>query len=61
LARHRPHLPVAYDGASVNYTVADGREVSTRRWHRDWEDRRMLKVAVCLNDVGHGGGLSWSA
>lgn len=49
-------LPVAYDGVSVNYTVADGREVSTRKWHRDWEDRRMLKVAVYLNAVDADGG-----
>jgi hypothetical protein len=49
-------LPVAYDGAIINYTVADGRAVSTRKWHRDWEDRRMLKVAVYLHDVDHAGG-----
>lgn len=49
-------LPVAYDGVCLNYTVADGREVSTRKWHRDWEDRRMLKIALYLNDVDEGGG-----
>lgn len=49
-------LPPAYDGVCINYTVADGREVSTRKWHRDWEDRRMLKVAVYLNDVDADGG-----
>lgn len=49
-------LPVGYDGVSINYTVADGREASTRKWHRDWEDRRMLKVAVYLNDVDERGG-----
>ncbi len=49
-------LPVAYDGVCINYTVADGRAVSTRKWHRDWEDRRMLKVAVYLNDVDADGG-----
>ncbi|MCB4858148.1 hypothetical protein K7W03_00925 [Sphingobium sp. PNB] len=49
-------LPVAYDGAIINYTVADGRAVSTRKWHRDWEDRRMMKVAVYLHDVDHAGG-----
>ena len=49
-------LPPAYDGVVLNYTVADGREVSTRKWHRDWEDRRMLKVAVYLNDVDAAGG-----
>ncbi|MEE4453624.1 hypothetical protein [Novosphingobium resinovorum] len=49
-------LPAAYDGVAINYTVADGREISTRKWHRDWEDRRMLKVAVYLHDVDTGGG-----
>ena len=49
-------LPPAYDGVALNYTVADGREISTRKWHRDWEDRRMLKVAVYLNDVDAAGG-----
>lgn len=56
LAEAYLELPAAYDGVSLNYTVADGREVSTRRWHRDWEDRRMLKVAVYLNDVDEDGG-----
>ena len=49
-------LPPAYDGVTINYTVADGREVSTRKWHRDWEDRRMLKVAVYLHDVDESAG-----
>ncbi len=49
-------LPPAYDGVTINYTVADGREVSTRKWHRDREDRRMLKVAVYLHDVDESAG-----
>ncbi len=49
-------LPVAYDGLNIIYTVADRRAVATRSWHRDREDRRMLKVAVYCNDVGQGGG-----
>ncbi|MET0179988.1 MAG: hypothetical protein ABW194_05835 [Novosphingobium sp.] len=49
-------LPPAYDGVTINYTVADGREVSTRMWHRDWEDRRMLKIAIYLHDVDADGG-----
>lgn len=49
-------MPPAYDGVCINYTVADGREISTRKWHRDWEDRRMLKVAVYLHDVDKDGG-----
>lgn len=49
-------LPVAYDGLALIYTVADGREVATRAWHRDREDRKMVKVAVYCNDVTEGGG-----
>lgn len=49
-------LPPAYDGVTINYTVADGKEISTRMWHRDWEDRRMLKIAVYLHDVDAGSG-----
>jgi len=49
-------LPVAYDGATILYTAADGQEVSTRDWHRDREDRRMLKIIVYLNDVDAEGG-----
>ncbi|MGF7153884.1 phytanoyl-CoA dioxygenase family protein [Novosphingobium gossypii] len=49
-------LPVAYDGVAINYTVADGQAIATRQWHRDREDRRMLKVAVYLHDVDAEGG-----
>lgn len=49
-------LPPAYDGVTINYTVADGQEVATRTWHRDREDRLMLKVAIYLNDVDENGG-----
>jgi hypothetical protein len=49
-------LPAAYDGPHVAYTVADGREVGTRRWHRDREDERMVKIAIYCNDVDPAGG-----
>lgn len=48
--------PVAYDGVSIQYTVADGTETSTRAWHRDREDRKMVKVIIYLNDVDTLGG-----
>ncbi|WP_145927359.1 hypothetical protein [Bradyrhizobium neotropicale] len=44
-------LPAAYDTLNFFYTVADGRQVAARRWHRDVEDRRMVKVIVYLHDV----------
>jgi hypothetical protein len=49
-------LPVAYDGLRFYYTVADGRQVAARLWHRDFEDRRMVKVTVYLHDVDANGG-----
>ncbi len=44
-------LPVAYDGLSFYYSVADGQIAGPRRWHRDREDWKMVKVAVYLTDV----------
>jgi hypothetical protein len=49
-------LSVGYDGASCVLSVANGREVGARVWHRDREDRRMLKICVYLNDVDADGG-----
>ncbi len=49
-------LPAAYDGANIIYTVADGREAGTRQWHRDWEDRKTIKIAIYCNDVGKDDG-----
>lgn len=49
-------LPPAYDGVTINYTIADGQEVATRTWHRDREDRQMLKVIIYLHDVDETGG-----
>jgi hypothetical protein len=45
-------LPVAYDGPDHFYSPADGREAGPRIWHLDREDRRMLKIAVYISDVG---------
>lgn len=49
-------LPVAYDGLSFVLSIADGSETGARAWHRDREDRRMVKVCVYLNDVDDEGG-----
>jgi hypothetical protein len=48
-------LPVGYDGLSYYYSVADGQEARPRQWHRDREDRRMLKVALYVHDVDNQG------
>jgi hypothetical protein len=49
-------LPVAYDGLSYYYGLADGKELGPRKWHRDKEDWQMIKVAVYINDVNEDGG-----
>jgi hypothetical protein len=49
-------LPAAYDGVSVYYSVANGKIAGPRRWHRDREDWRMVKVAIYLTDVDSEGG-----
>jgi hypothetical protein len=49
-------LPVAYDGLSFYYSCADGRVAGPRKWHRDKEDWRMLKIAVYLHPVNRDGG-----
>lgn len=49
-------LPAAYDGMSLIYTVADGTELGPRQWHRDREDRKMIKLAVYCTDVTDRGG-----
>lgn len=49
-------LPCGYDGVSIQYTLANGDEEATRLWHRDREDRKMLKIAIYLNDVDSDGG-----
>ena len=37
-------------------SLADGRYSGIRRWHLDWEDRRIIKIIIYLNDVNVGGG-----
>lgn len=49
-------LPVAYDGFSYYYSVADLREAGPRKWHRDKEDWKMIKICVYINDVNEEGG-----
>ena len=44
-------LPVAYDGVHCFLSVSNGEEYGARAWHRDREDRRMIKICVYLDDV----------
>lgn len=49
-------LPILYQGFAMRKSVADGQYSGVRRWHIDWEDRRIIKMIVYLNDVVAGGG-----
>jgi hypothetical protein len=49
-------VPVAYDGILFTMSIADGTEYGVRAWHRDVEDRRMVRLCIYLNDVDEDGG-----
>jgi hypothetical protein len=51
IAEHYLQLPVAYDGLSYYFSIANGLEAGPRKWHRDKEDWHMIKVGVYLSDV----------
>ncbi|HAX88785.1 MAG TPA: phytanoyl-CoA dioxygenase [Cyanobacteria bacterium UBA11370] len=49
-------VPVAYRGVFFQRDLANGQNVSTRLWHKDPEDYRIVKILVYLNDVNENGG-----
>ena len=49
-------LPILYQGFAMRRSIADGQYSGVRRWHIDWEDRRIIKIIIYLNDVVAGGG-----
>ncbi len=50
------NLPILYQGFAMRKSIADGKYSGVRRWHIDWEDRRIIKIIIYLNDVVAGGG-----
>lgn len=44
-------LPVAYHGVHLRKDFANENQFATLLWHRDVEDRRVLKIIVYLSDV----------
>jgi hypothetical protein len=44
-------LPVAYHGVHLRKDFANENQFATLLWHRDVEDRRVLKIVVYLSDV----------
>ena len=51
LVEHALGLPVAYHGVYLRRDLANTVVRNSRLWHRDTEDRRMIKVIVYLKDV----------
>ena len=51
LAEHYIGLPVTFQGAHLRRDFANDEPVTTELWHKDLEDRRMMKVVVYLADV----------
>ena len=49
-------LPILYQDFAMRRSIADGQCSGVRRWHIDWEDRRLIKIIIYLNDVVAGGG-----
>ena len=48
--------PCFYLGCSLKRERVGLPDRSTRQWHRDIEDERMLRLVIYLNDVAAGGG-----
>jgi hypothetical protein len=44
-------LPVAYHGVQIRKDFINQSQFSTMLWHRDSEDRRIIKIIIYLNDV----------
>ncbi|MBD2570827.1 phytanoyl-CoA dioxygenase [Anabaena lutea] len=45
-------LPIAYHGVQIRKDFINQSQFSTMLWHRDSEDRRIIKIIIYLNDVG---------
>lgn len=48
--------PVACQGVNLRRDVVDGQQIGTRFWHRDGEDRHVIKIIVYLTDVDAAAG-----
>jgi len=45
-------LPIAFQGVHLRRDFANEKPVTTELWHRDDEDRRIIKVFIYLTEVG---------
>lgn len=56
IAEHYIGRSVFYRGLVGRRDIADGQETGTRLFHLDYEDQRIMKAIVYLNDVDEDGG-----
>ena len=51
IIEHYIGLPIAFHGVHVRKDFPNKKQLETLLWHKDSEDRRMIKVIIYLNDV----------
>jgi Phytanoyl-CoA dioxygenase (PhyH) len=56
IVEHYIGLPVKFQGVHLRRDFANEKPVTTELWHRDDEDRRIVKIFVYLTDVGEENG-----
>lgn len=49
-------LPITFQGVHLRRDFANKNPVTTELWHKDLEDRRMLKIIIYLSDVTEDNG-----
>lgn len=45
-------LPPAYHGVIARKEINDAKQVGSRLWHQDQEDRNIIRISIYLNDIG---------
>ncbi len=51
IIEHYIGLPIAFHGVHIRKDFPNEKQLETLLWHKDSEDRRMIKVIIYLNDV----------
>lgn len=49
-------LPIFYRGVIVRRDYADGQEIGTRLWHKDFEDDKIVKIIIYASDFDENSG-----
>jgi hypothetical protein len=49
-------MPVGYDGLRVFLNIANKKHSEAKTWHKDREDRKIIKILIYLNDVDKNDG-----